>query len=88
MKTNTVRYGLYALSTAIGLALLISANMGFFREHEIGLLSYLITSVAGVLCLPPVFILIANKSRLAREDVLKMAAGLWFIGLLLPLVGV
>lgn len=86
MRKKFITYGLYTLSTLIGLAIVIGAQYAFFKEHEIGLLSYITASLAGVLCLPFVFIVIAKQSNMKREQVLKIALGLWLLSIFLPLI--
>lgn len=87
MKRKFLRYGLYSLSSLIGVSLIIGAQYAFFKESEIGLVSYIALSLSGLLCLPFIFILISNQSNLTREQVLKIAVGLWVLSILLPLIG-
>lgn len=87
MRKKVIKYGLYTLSFLIGLFLIIGAQYGFFKAQEMGLLSYIAASLSGILCLPFVFIAIAKQSNMTREQVLKVAVGLWLISVLIPVIG-
>jgi len=87
VRKKFTKYGLYTLSSLIGLAIIIGAQYAFFKDHEIGFLSYIAASLAGFLCLPFIFIVISKQSNITREQVLKIAVGLWLISIFLPLIG-
>lgn len=87
MKKQIIKYGLYAFSSLLGAVILIGAYYSYFVEHVTGLVSFIATTTAGVLCLPFVFIAIAKQSKLTRQQVLKIAVGLWLIGILAPVIG-
>ena len=87
MKENVVKYGLYSLSSLIGIALLVNAYYSFFVEHVVGVVGFIAFAVAGVLCIPFVFIAVAKHSKITREEVLKIAVLLWLIGIFSPLLG-
>lgn len=87
MKKQIIKYGLYVFSLLLGTVILIGAYYSYCVEHVIGLVSFIATTAAGVLCLPFVFIAIAKQSKLTRQQVLKIAVGLWFIGILAPAIG-
>jgi len=87
VKENVVKYGLYSLSSLIGIALLVNAYYSFFVEHAVGIVGFIATAAAGVLCIPFVFIAVAKHSKMKREDVLKVAVALWLIGIFAPLLG-
>jgi len=87
VKGNVAKYGLYTLSFLIGVALLINAYYSFFVEHVVGVVGFIATTTAGVLCLPFVFIAIAKHSKITKESVLKIAVALLLIGILAPLLG-
>lgn len=87
MKGNVAKYGLYTLSFLIGVALLINAYYSFFVEHVVGVVGFIATAGAGVLCIPFVFIAVAKHSKITREEVLKIAVLLWLIGIFSPLLG-
>lgn len=87
MKKNIIKYGLYAFSFVIGVIIIISAYYGYFKEQELGLISFIATGLSGLLFLPFVFIIIAKQSKITREQVLKIAVGLWLIGIFLPVIG-
>lgn len=87
VRKKVAKYGLYTLSALIGLFIVVGAQYAFFKEHEIGLLSYITASLSGILCFPFVFIVIAKYLKITREQVLKSAVGLWVISVLLPLLG-
>lgn len=87
MKGGIVKYGLYTFSFLVGVIILIDAYYSFFMEHVIGLVGFIASTTAGILCLPFVFIAIAKQSKLTRQQVLKIAVGLWLIGILAPMIG-
>lgn len=87
MKGRIIKYGLYTFSFFIGVMILIGAYYSFFVEHVIGLVGFIASTTAGILCLPFVFIAIAKQSKLTRQQVLKIAFGLWLIGILAPMIG-
>lgn len=88
MRNPVVKYALYVLSFFVGVVILIGAQYGYFIEHEIGLVSYIAASLSGILWLPFVFIIIAKYLNTQREQVLKVAVGLWILSILLPLLGI
>ncbi len=87
MRKQVIKYGLYAFSSLIGVMIIVSAYYSFFVEHVVGLVSFIASVTAGILCIPLVFIAIARQSRLTRQQVLKIAVGLWLIGVLAPVAG-
>ncbi len=87
MKKQIIKYGLYAFSSLMSVILLINAYYSFFVEHVVGVVGFIAFAVAGVLCIPFVFIAVAKHSKITREEVLKIAVLLWLIGIFSPLLG-